>query len=321
MILTNIVRAIYDKTFYKESENDSFAKRFGTLYLLSLILSITVALSLGKFYYANRQNIQNFAQRLEKSLPSYFPKDLVLKIENGNLSTNQKEPFSFGNEIVYTFTDNKAVKNSGFNLVTIDTNGSIDNFESYRTFILLTQKGFAVKSSERSGKIEFYPYSQFDSVYAKEGGSKNVVFDYNKYLQLANKISPFAKSLPQLFSIIIFSIGLFAVLVAPLFSVLFWLMALLFLSLLGYIAAMVIKRPHTYGYVYKMSMYLAIPLIILQNLSQIATVMGLAGVPDFSPYNWLVYLLLLAIFIPESGDKVVMQANPLDPPNLNTNKQ
>jgi len=309
MFFKNIVRTIYDKSFYLGSENEPFWKRYNMLYVVHLILAVTFVFAIANFYYTNKAEVARFGVNIEKALPTLYPKDLVLTLKNGELSTNQKEPYYLGNTFVKSIENDMDLSNA--NLITIDTKATLDDYESLKTLVLLTKRGAIVKQSEK-GEIRFYPYTQFTPAKSKD---ETYVFDYKKYMQGVKEFGPIVKRIPDIFTYAVVIVGVLALLLAPLFTTLGWLIALLFLSIIGYFAALIIKRKKSFGYIYKMGIYLAIPLTLLENIHTFSGYVGLKGVPDFSGYTWLVYLLLLAVFIPETKqDKVVMQTPLLDPP-------
>ena len=311
MFFKNIVRTIYDKSFYAESENEPFWKRYNMLYVVHLILAITFVFGMANFYYANKADVARFGVNVEKSLPSLYPKDLVLTLKNGELSTNQKEPYYLGNTFVKSVSDEDSMSNANF--ITIDTKATLDDYESLKTLILLTKKGAIVKQSER-GEIRFYPYTQFTPAKSQ---NETITFDYQKYMKGVAEFGPLVRKIPEIFAYGVVIAAILTLLIVPLFTTLGWLISLLFLSIVGYFAALIIKRKKSYGYIYKMGIYLAIPLTLLQNIHVFAQWSSLKGVPDFSGYTWLVYLLLVALFIPETKqgtDKVVAQTPLLDPP-------
>ncbi len=312
MFFRNILRTFYDKTFYKESEGDSFGKRALMLYVVCLVFSLVSIISISNFYIQNKEKVGQFAVNIKRALPGLYPQDLEMTVKNGELSINQPEPYYLGNEIfAAVMGDNK--ESAAFqNFITIDTKASIDDYESYNTIFLVNKKGFAVKQSER-GEIRFYPFSQFTPEKSK---ASELVINHNMYMQGVKEFGPFVDKIPELFLYVIIGIGIFVIFVYPLFVLLGWLIALLILSVLGLLVTMVIRRKHTYGYVYKMGMYIAIPLTLLQNVHVIAEVFTVSGVPDFSGYNWLVYLLLVAVFVPEiqKAELAPGQQGVLDPP-------
>lgn len=315
MFFQNILRTFYDKKFYKEAEGDSFGKRTLMLYVVCLAFSFVAIFGIYNFYVQYRDKVGQFATNLKQSLPSLYPQDLEVRIANGELSINQPEPYYLGNEILTATIGQTESDRPLPNFITIDTKAVIDDYDSHNTLILVNKKGVIMKQSER-GEIRYYPFSQFTP---ENNKNNELTFDYKKYMQGVKEFGPIVENIPQLFAYGIVAIGVFVILVYPLLVLVGWYIALLFLSVLGLLVTMIIRRKQTYGYVYKMSMYIAIPLTVLQNVHVIAGSLGVVGTPDFSGYTWLVYLLLLAIFVPEVSKpkQVSDQQGVLDPPTQN----
>jgi uncharacterized membrane protein YeaQ/YmgE (transglycosylase-associated protein family) len=94
------------------------------------------------------------------------------------------------------------------------------------------------------------------------------------------------------------------VVIGPLSVTLGWLITLLFWSLFGLLAARIIKRNQSYGYIYKMSMYLVTPFILLDLLSGLVGFIGLGGWVTI-----ILYMIGIAVFIPTSIPMQVSQAS------------
>lgn len=309
MVLKDIVRAIYDKSFYKERENDTFGRRFGVMYLANIFLMVVFSIGIFNFYSTNKQYISEYSEKILNILPDLYPEDLIMTVENGELSTNYQEPFSLGQELLDAF-DSSGKMSGSYNLLTIDTEGSIEDFDSYGTILLVTKKGIGAKQSTR-GETRFYPFTQFMT--DKNLGQK-YTFDSKAYSAILKELSPFMNQVPSMVFTLVVGAIIITVLFGPLLLITGWLFSLTILSILGLVAGKVIKRGHSYGYIYKMGMYLTIPLSLLQNISVIAVMFGVSGVPDLSGFTWLVYLLLIAVFIPQTEPVSAGFVSPLDPP-------
>ena len=303
-----IVRSFYDKAFYAEAVAHSFWKRYWTLYVVHVVFAVVLLVSLQKIYVESKPEVQGFAKSLEKSLPTLYPSELVMTVKDGELSINQEEPYDLGAGVQKTIgmTDPEATDELA-SLIIIDTSATVEDFESYKTAVLLTQKGFVVRQSE-GGEIRYYPYSQF---LTDEQSSKGFVLNQKMYADFVTQLAPYVTRIPEFVTYAFIATGIILVVLVPFFLVSGWLMSLLFLSILGYFVSRLIKRPQTYGAVYKMGMYLAIPLTLFQNIHSLFGLLGTNAVPDLSGYAWLVYLLLVAIFIPVPVTPVT---SPMDPP-------
>ncbi len=308
-ILRNIIRACYDKTFYQQSEGDSFGRRFAHLYVLFVMVMLVVSLRLANYYITNQKDIQNFPRKVSTYITSLYPKELVLRFDKDKLSINQPMPYVVGDMLNWDSNENNTMRpKAKKNFITIDTTASIDDFTKYDTVVLAMENGIATKQSDNN-EVRYYPYAEF-----LEKVPQPLTFDYISYNQIVNKIRPYINQIPQILLYGLFIFVILFVLVGPLFMVSGVLFNLLFLTILAYLIALAIKRKHPYGYIYKLGMYTAIPVIIMQQV---------AGLVRFSGLNtvwWLIALLILVVCIPPAGGALAKASDapgsPMDPPKV-----
>jgi len=314
-ILRNIARACFDKTFYQETEKDSFGRRYAHLYVLFMIVVAVFSIQIVGLYVTNQKDINELPQKITSFLGTFYPDDLVLRFNNNELSINQPEPYVLGDVSSFESLEegNKEQAMDGEvddtkNLITIDTSATIDDFDTYDTWVLAMKKGVAMKQSDRLD-VRYYSYEEF---LAKT--PQPFTFDSVSYGQIVNKIRPYINQIPSILLYIMIGVVVVLLLVGPLFLASGVLFNILFLAILGYLIAMAIKRKHTYGYIYKLGMYTAIPVIILQQF------FGLISFEGFQSIWWLIALLILVIFIPPVGGPLAKvnqtPVSPMDPPKV-----
>jgi uncharacterized membrane protein YeaQ/YmgE (transglycosylase-associated protein family) len=111
-----------------------------------------------------------------------------------------------------------------------------------------------------ASSVEYRPFSEFSK-------------SSDKPVSIAKKdYDKFVTSFRQYISVnnirtIVIALILTVIIIGPISVTLGWLLTLLFWSLFGLLAARIIKRTQSYGYIYKMSMYLVTPFILLDLLS------------------------------------------------------
>lgn len=316
-ILRNIVRACFDKTFYQETEKDTFGRRFAHLYVVFVFVMIAFSIQLGATYLTNQKEIRTSPQKINTLLGTLYPKDLVLKFDKNALSINQPMPYVLGRNFTFDPTQEAVntdedttqyAKGTIKNFITIDTNASIDNFTTYQSAMLAMKNGIAVKQS-REFEVRYYPYSDF-----LKKVPQPFTFDSISYGQIVNKVRPYINQLPTFILYGFIVLLVLGVLVGPLFLASGVLFNILFLALFGYLIASAMKRKHSYGYIYNLAMYTAIPVIILQQIIGYTPFHGLDSV------WWLIALLFLVIFIPPAGGAMVKvdhsPPSPMDPPKV-----
>lgn len=316
-ILRNIVRACFDKTFYQQTEKDTFGRRFAHLYVLFMFIMIAFSIQLGAVYFTNQKEIRVFPQKISVLLGTIYPKDLVLRFDKNTLSINQPMPYVLGKNFNFDPTredkgTNVDVPNEKtdtiVNFITIDTDASIDDFDTHKSLILAMKTGIAIKQSS-GAEVRYYPYSDF---------LKNVpqpfTFDSISFGQIVNKVRPYIDQLPTFIQYGFFVFLVLGIFIGPLVLASGVLFNIVFLALLGYLIASLMKRIHSYGYIYNLAIYTAIPVIILQQIIGYTPFRGL----DF--VWWLIALLFLVIFIPPAGgamEKVDHSPpSPMDPPKV-----
>lgn len=312
-IVRNIFRACFDKSFYVTSEKDSFGKRYLHLYILFAVVSIILALNIVGFYSQNKTEIAKLPKMVNAQLDTFYPKDLVLKFVNNELSINQPEPYTIGKSLFGNAEQNNSNGVRPQSLITIDTKGSIEDFDSYHSMILAMKKGVAFRQSEqRAGEVRFYSYADF----LKEV-PQPYSFDSVSYKQIVNKVRPYVNEIPSLAQYGLVVMCILLILLGPVFLSSGILFNLLVLSLLGYLIALAMKRKHSYGYIYKLGMYSSIPVIVLQQINEIVRIPGIDGV------WWLIALLIMILFIPQgdsgqaiAGGSTDKLASPMDPPKI-----
>jgi len=335
-LFRNIIRSCFDKSFYKESEKDSFGKRYLYLYVVFMFVAIVGTISLVGYYLTNKTEIDKLPTTINTQLNTLFPKDLALRFDNNELSINQPEPYVIGtdNKISTTSTSKQTItvqdgvttaestaetktvtnKEGDFSaIITIDTKADISDFAKYKTVILAMKKGVAMNQSSNSGEVKFYSYSEF-----LKKVPQPFTFDYISYTQIVNKVRPYVALIPTYLSYGLIIACILLVFVGPLFLSSGVLFNLLFLSIFGYFAAIIIKRKYSYGYIYKHGMYAAIPVILLQLITDFVKIPGIANI------WWLIALLFMVIFLPSleqnkaisSSAEIGKPPSQLDPPPM-----
>jgi len=280
-----IFKSFTDKTFYVHSAADSFGKRFK---YLAILIVLTTLLGSAKMAFDAWKWVSQEAPKLvsevQYEIDRLYPDDLEMTLDKGILTTNQSQP------IIYTpralASELKNQKNSPQQVLVLDTKAQGEDIDTCSCMILITSKGIHVRSDN---KVEYRPFSEFSK-------------DSDKPVSVTKKdYDKFVSSFRQYISVnnirtIVIALVLSIVVFGPISVVLGWLLTLLFWSLFGLLAARIIKRTQSYGYIYKMSMYLVTPFILLDLVSGLVGFVGLGG--------WItiiLYMIGIAVFIPASA--------------------
>lgn len=238
--LKKVVSSFYCPPFYQEVIKQSFWRALGYYLLLTLILTL---IGLASLFQTIGQQVPLTIQSFSKQAIDFYPSELVININNGQVSTNVEEPYF----VSLPATDIKIDQPN--NLVVIDTKTpfSSTQFNQYKTLAWLTKDGLFYLNSNK-GEIRGMDLSKVNEFKV----DKNLVQD------LANKFTPWLKFLGPL---LLFFAGLGIYL-----SFSFRLIYLLILSLIVWVVLIVIKRRLGYKQLYKMGLYALTPALILDQI-------------------------------------------------------
>ena len=131
------IKSLTSLKYYKELINVSHRFSFKYFLALALIASIVNSISISTSIIPQ---IQELAYEIEKQALNIFPDDLVLTLENGELSINQETPY-----FIDFPTESDLTKPPIDYLVVIDENGKLDDLYEYETFALINSKNIIIK--------------------------------------------------------------------------------------------------------------------------------------------------------------------------------
>jgi len=147
---STIKQSIYDPAFYRDLPSKPFS--FSIKYLLKLALLGAVFLCIfGSIKYI--PIIRNVANTIGEQARETYPADLVIKVKDGQLTSNQQEPY---------FIKTPASMRSGWkdekqyaNLAVIDTQTpfSTDQFEKYDTLSWILKSDIVVSDGDLQTRI------------------------------------------------------------------------------------------------------------------------------------------------------------------------
>lgn len=233
--------SLLDFNYYKDIAKASFWFSFKYLLFLLVCLSLVRSVQLGMRYSKVKNKIPSYISLGRNELIKLYPKELELRISNGKLFTNVKEP--------YFIEFPKILGNSeGKHLAVIDTKGVADNYPKYNTIILATRNAL-VYPDKQQGNISSTKMYYFSEV------KRSLYIDYSLYSKLIQSMDPFMAKLPVYIDKLVI-IGLF---LFPFFGGLFWLFGvlfgLLFLTLLVWIMEKILKISFGYKTLFRLGMH------------------------------------------------------------------
>ncbi|MBU1130268.1 DUF1189 domain-containing protein [Patescibacteria group bacterium] len=164
----------------------SFSWKFFHFYnlLSALIIAIPIVFLLPKFN----------PKTLTTQIFQFYPQDLAINIQNGQLSINQTLPYSikYQHQNIITFEDDQYIK-------------SIKDIPDYNSPILITQSTIYVLQDPKTNKIETYQIP---------ANNQLITIDKNSITQLINKASLHSFFKFHLYIPVIFIITFFFLLLA-----------------------------------------------------------------------------------------------------------
>lgn len=221
----NILSSIYSPVFYSTIPQMPFGSALR--YFLSLILLLVFIQSI--VFIPSALDIKSQVATWIDLAFTLYPDELVIKIRNGQVTTNVTEPY---------FIRLPAGKLDGFeNLVVIDTATpfSVSQFNQYRTFVWLTRDSIFLKGDKPEIRT-------FDLSQVKDSTINKATLNFYR-----DKFSPWLKFIIPI--IIVGGVLLFFL------SYTFRLLYLLLLSLLILVLAKVLKSGLNLGQAYKVGLY------------------------------------------------------------------
>ena len=174
----SLKKSLFESKYYKDVAKVNFWFSFKYLWFLLFILVIFKSIFLGGQYLKSRPQIQPRVNRLLTYTENFYPRGLELKIKNGQLATNVKEPYTFDLEENKWQTDQR-------HLLIIDTKGSIENYPNYDTYVLATKNAIVYPSKSTSNQIEQ------TSVFYFRDLKQDFTLNKNVYNNLLNVVRPY----------------------------------------------------------------------------------------------------------------------------------
>lgn len=248
---------------------------FFSCFLLSLVL--------GTIYSYNAHGLlKEFILKLE-DLPQFYPENLVVEIKNGQVKTNQPEPYFIPLPFFKTV---KEYPLPSLNLLVIDTQANIEDITQYQTLALLTGNNLAFRTSKETQEIRVYPLNRI----------QDFTLDQVLVKTLWQKISVYFKYLVPLATLFIF-LGLFMAIPFSKFNhlLIFSLITLVFARILLRSNARIISPIIKTSLAYKKSLQINLHAFILPTLVQ--EIFKLGGLTIPIPFFYSLILLIFNLVI------------------------
>jgi len=271
----SLFRSMSDPTYYpdilKAKLSFSFKYFFGLTCIISFILTIFISF---RFLLPLHQLLIPLPQKIV----DLFPDELTITIKDGILSTNIEEPYYVPLDMVRKLLNNIEKPVLGVStelpvyLVVIDTLATIEDYEDYGTFFLVTQKHLIYQNE--NGNIEIIPFSEMNNFVLHKG----VVAAY------ADAAKPWvSKIVPVLIPFVFLTLWWG--------SFLWYLVYLLPVSLISFLIAKLIGLSLPYPKLYQLMLHLlTAPLLIF-------SILGMVDLYPMLPFFFTLIVLLLTVYV------------------------
>ncbi|MFC1711652.1 DUF1189 family protein [Patescibacteria group bacterium] len=248
--------------------------KFSLKYFLFLFLTLSLLTSLAISFFIN-QDVKPFVNKLESQLPSFYPSELTIKVENGQVKTNVAEPFFIPLRPEYFPDDiSKDLKKLPIqNILVIDTQADPGNISEYQTFALLTKDAIAFQQDRNEIRIQSLK------------DIKDFTINEQRVLDVVKKILPY-------FRWIIPVIILILMLIIPSITIASKLIYLLLISIISFIIIKLLKHKKI-GY--KKALQVNLHAITLPTI--VVAFFQLLGVNPQIPFFQTIVLVIFNLII------------------------
>lgn len=283
----SLKRSLFEPEYYKDVAKARFWFSFKYLWFLLFVLVFIKSFVFAGQYFKSRPRIQPEVNKFITYAENFYPKGLELKIRNGQLSTNAREPYMF-NIAKSNWQDDK-------HLLIIDTKGSIENYPSYNSYVLATKNAVVYPSKSENNQI-----GETSVFYFKEI-KQDVTLNKKIYSNFLNVIKPYSNK--ALFFVDYFVI-VFTIL-SLIFGSLLWtglaMFGLIFLTFFVWIINLIFKKQFSYGSLFRMGMHAVTwPILTSEFLGYVRS--------PFPKLYSLIFLAWMLIVLFSQGKKTTRKA-------------
>ncbi|MFA9288498.1 MAG: DUF1189 family protein [Weeksellaceae bacterium] len=272
--------SLFSTAYYADILKAPFSFSAKYLYVLIFFTVLINSLFLAIGALSVLPEVPAMQQKITARLNTLYPENLIVKLENGSLATNSPEPVFID---IPEFQEDTEFQH----VITIDTQAQIEDYQSYKTVVLFTEKAivYPPERGDDTGIEGAYTVRQYEPT------EEPIVIDESVYNQFVTAVKPFIKAIPA----ILVSMVLLLIFIVPfIFSFIVFIWKLFYLLIATVVVkgiAMIFKVPYTYQQLYQLGMHaLTIP-IMLTFLMQLFVI-----VPPFMLYTaafmlWMVIVL------------------------------
>ena len=262
----NVLDSIYNPAFYKalpKSNNSAFSYFLKLILILAVVQTLLLALpTFGA--------ISEFRNSTLPKAISAFPANLTVKIQNGQASINQPEPY-----FVSIPKSDQTPQNSAQNFLVIDTRDPYNpnEFSNFSTLVLLTKNAIYYQQ-DSTGVIKSIPLKN----------AKDLSINRQFLNQQLNKYSPLLKFATPLILLLILAFLFLAYLLRLIYNLVF--------ALIVWGAARTMDINLTYGQSYRIGIYSMTLSLIVEVLLRVAS-----PILHFQGFPFMFTLISIGVFL------------------------
>lgn len=253
-------------SYYKDILETNFS--FSIKYLASMALMATV-ITTSVISVKTIPQINKFIYQQKTNLINLYPQDLEITVKDNKWDINKPQPYTIKTPEAWINGDTSVPQN----LIIFDQKGTINDFESRNTFVLVNEKNILVKGEN---KLEVRPLNELP----------NGTLTKTLFADTINQFDKIIKYIPLFFVV-------FTALFMYLYYFVFRLIYLFVVALMLVIVNIFIKPDVEFKDLYRIGLHsMTVPFCIDMGL-RVAGVVDNSGIPWFFILNIVIAILVM----------------------------
>lgn len=256
---------------YRTWQNQTFGKNLWYLFRLLLLTTLISILPVFVLLVSQSSKLPKIITQGKQAVATAYPKELVLTIKNGQLSTNVTEPYYF--DLPKNLSGETEVTK---HLITIATAAQVEDYEKYNTAVLVTKSAVVYPKSGSSQK---------EVMFLKE--IKDGKIDYQNYTKVVRQLDPYWNYIYPIFWVFVVALVLLVPFLGAGLGILGQLFYFIFIGGIVWLLAKAFKVDKSFGQIYRILMHAStLPILFFTAL----------GIINLVPPVPAAYSLVLGIF-------------------------
>jgi len=267
------VNSLYKPLYYKHVLKSSIWFSLKYLFFLSFLIFFIQILTLVVFIIPKIGSLPELVDNAYTRVFDFYPSELEVTIDEGILSTNQKNPY-------YIEIPEMSEDEDFDHFITVDTNANIEDYSVYKTTILVTDSSFIYPDNQSSYAVTSVSDLEWSGVFTSK--------DYQK---IVKELEPAFEAVSKYAPVVLLALFVLVPPIVSIFIVLGHLIFLLFMSLILWFVSIIMKVELSYQQIYHLGIHsLTVPIIITSVLGIFGIHMEMLFTSSFLLF--MVYILL-----------------------------